>query len=143
MVQVNTGWIGAATDTTRIAEGEQAIMDEAISLYLPVVLVADNGFPKLYHPSSHRIHLCAEGKLLIVTPWLYSYRSKKESISAAYCKTMNCVVQSLCRLKDTWWKWGEENKPKQKNYRFVWFCPHLFVSLQSECVTTHQKQIIN
>ena len=41
---------------------------------------------------------------LQVTPWLYNYRPKKESISVACCKTMNCVVQSLCRLKDSWWK---------------------------------------
>ena len=95
---------GAVLVSARIAEGEQAIMDEAISHSLPVVLVADNGFPELYHPSSHRIHLCAEGRLLIVTPWLYNYRPKKESISVAYCKTMNCVVQSLCRLKNSWWK---------------------------------------
>ena len=95
---------GAVLVSARIAEGEQTIMDEAISLSLPVVLVADNGFPQLYHPSSHRIQLCAAGRLLLVTPWLYCYRPKKESVSVAYCKTMNCVVQSLCRLKDSWWK---------------------------------------
>ena len=95
---------GAVLVSARIAEGEQAIMDEAISLSLPVVLVADNGFPEIYHPSAHRIKLCAEGRQLIVAPWRYCYRSKKDSISVAYCKTMNCIVQSLCRMKDSWWK---------------------------------------
>ena len=95
---------GAILVSARIAEGERDIIDEAVSLSLPVILIADNGFPEIYHPSSHRIKLCAEGRQLIVTPWRYCYRSKKESISVVYCKTMNCIVQSLCRLKDSWWK---------------------------------------
>ena len=95
---------GAILVSARIAKGEQTIMDEAVSLSLPVILVADNGFPEIYHPSSRRLVLCAEGRLLIVTPWLYCYRSKNDSVSVAYCKTMNCIVQSLCRTKDCWWK---------------------------------------
>ena len=43
-------------------------------------------------------------KLLIVTPWRYIYRHTHEPISVAECKTMNCVVQAMCRTKDSWWK---------------------------------------
>ena len=27
-----------------------------------------------------------------------------DTISVAECKTMNCIVQAICRTKDSWWK---------------------------------------
>ena len=95
---------GAVLVSARIARGEQDIIDEAISRGYPVILIADNGFPAIYHPSERRIALCADGQLLIVTPWKYNYRRVDETISVAECKTMNCIAQALCRLKDDWWK---------------------------------------
>lgn len=41
---------------------------------------------------------------LLVSPWHYRYRPKGEAITVAECKTMNCLTQALCRLKDSWWK---------------------------------------
>ena len=90
--------------SARIAKGEQAIMDEVVNRGFPVILIADNGFPEVYHPSTERIERCAEGRLLIVTPWKYHYRGKDEGISVVECKTMNCVAQALCRKSDDWWK---------------------------------------
>ena len=69
----------------------------------PVVVIADNGFPEVYHPSEEKQTLCAAGKLLLLTPWKYHYRQHDEGITVAECKTMNCVSQALCRLKDDWW----------------------------------------
>lgn len=95
---------GAVLVSARIAKEEQAIMDEAMKAGATVILIHDNGFPERYHPSMERLQLCAEGRLLIVTPWCYHYRPQKEGISQPECKTMNCVAQALCRLKDSWWK---------------------------------------
>lgn len=47
---------------------------------------------------------CAEGRLLIVTPWVYHYRRKDEGITVMECKAMNCIAQALCRMSDDWWK---------------------------------------
>jgi hypothetical protein len=95
---------GAVLVSARIAKGEQAIMDEAVSLRYPVVLVVDNGFPEVYHPSERRVQLCADNRLLLVSPWRYRYWPVGASIGAVECKTMNGVVQSLCRMKDSWWE---------------------------------------
>ena len=95
---------GAILVSARIAKGEQTIIDSAISQGFPVVTVEDNGFSSLYHPSEHRMDLCLANKLLIVTPWQYVYRRVDDTISVAECKTMNCVVQAICRTKDSWWK---------------------------------------
>ena len=98
---------GAVMVSARIAEGEQIIMDEVIALGFPVVLILDNGMPEIYHPSESRIEQCLAERLLIVTPWQYHYRLADEAISVVECKSMNCVVQALCRMKDDWWKQDE------------------------------------
>lgn len=95
---------GAVLVSARIAKGEQEIIDTAIQQGFPVITIEDNGLPDLYHPSERRIDLCVTNKLLIVTPWRYIYRHTHEPISVAECKTMNCIVQALCRTKDSWWK---------------------------------------
>ncbi len=95
---------GAILVSARIAKGEQEIIDTAIQQGFPVITIEDNGLTDLYHPSERRIDLCATNKLLIVTPWRYIYRHTHEPISVAECKTMNCIVQALCRTKDSWWK---------------------------------------
>ena len=95
---------GAVLVSPRIAKGEQAIIDDAVAHGYPVILIADNGIPAVYHPSTDRLDLCADGRLLMVTPWVYEYRKKDDPITVAFCKTMNCVAQALCRTKDTWWQ---------------------------------------
>jgi hypothetical protein len=95
---------GAVLVGTRIAPKEREIMDEAVNHGFPVITLHDNGFADRYHPSADRLDLCAEGRLLIVSPWAYQYRGKNEQVTVLFCKTMNCVVQALCRTRDDWWQ---------------------------------------
>lgn len=95
---------GAVLVSARISPGEQDIMNAAMAEGFPVINIEDNGMPELYHPSERRMAQCAENKLLIVTPWVYLYRTAEESITVAACKVMNCIAQALCRQKDDWWK---------------------------------------
>lgn len=95
---------GAVLVSPRIAPGEQAIIDATANHGFPVILVADNGFPTIYHPSTERIALCGEGRLLLITPWQYQYRGKNEQVTVPFCKAMNCVAQAPCKTKDSWWK---------------------------------------
>ena len=95
---------GAVLVSARIAQGEQDIMDTAIAQGYPIVRIADNGFPDIYHPSTAQLALCVQGKLLLVSPWQYHYRRKDDPITVLYCKAMNCVAQAVCRMKDSWWK---------------------------------------
>ena len=100
---------GAVLVSSRIAKGEQLIIDEAVNRGFATIIIADNGFPEVWHPSEERIARCSEGRLLIVTPWQYHYRHKDEDISVAECKTMNCIAQALCRTRDDWWKKKVQN----------------------------------
>ena len=95
---------GAVMVSARIAQREQAMMAAVQEKAYPVVLIADNGFPEIYHPSEEMQDLCAAGRLLLLSPWKYRYRKAEERITVAECKTMNCISQAVCRLKDDWWK---------------------------------------
>ena len=90
--------------SARIAKREQIIMAAVQKRAYPVVLIADNGFPEIFHPSEEKQTLCASGRLLLLTPWKYHYRKADEGITVAECKTMNCITQAVCRLRDDWWK---------------------------------------
>ncbi|MBR1548390.1 MAG: helix-turn-helix domain-containing protein [Prevotella sp.] len=95
---------GAVLVSARIAEGERDIINTAIDEGFPVVTIEDNGLAKRYHPSEQRSNRCANGQMLIASPWKYAYRHADDGISVAECKTMNCIVQAICRTKDSWWK---------------------------------------
>jgi len=95
---------GAILVSARIAKGEQEIVDEVIAQGHSVILITDNGFPEIFHPSEARLQLCTANRLLLLTPWNYQYRPANEEITVVQCKTMNCIAQALCRTKDDWWK---------------------------------------
>lgn len=97
---------GAVLVSAHISKGEQEIINSVMEEGWPVINIDDHGIPEMYHPSERRMALCAERKLLIVTPWQYHFRRPNEVITVAECKTMNCLAQALCRRKDDWWKNG-------------------------------------
>lgn len=102
---------GAVLVSARIAKGEQAIIDEALSRGFAAITIADNGLPDRYHPSAGRLAPCAADRLLIVTPWRYQYRPKGDAIHVQRCKAMNCLAQALCRTPDTWWQHSASQRP--------------------------------
>ena len=95
---------GAVLVSARIAKGEQEILDTTLRSGYPVIRIVDNGFPEIYHPSADFIDDCAASLLLLLTPWNYRFRAHDENVSVPFCKTMNCVVQAICRMKDDWWR---------------------------------------
>ena len=95
---------GAVLVSACISPREREIINEIENHGFPVITIHDNGFTDRYHPSEQRLDLCAKGRLLIVSPWAYQYRGKNEQVTVLFCKTMNCVVQALCRTRDDWWQ---------------------------------------
>ena len=95
---------GAVLVSARISKGEQEIMDAVLLRGYPIIRIEDNGFPEIYHPSADRMDRCAAGQQLLIAPWIYQYRTREDSISVPFCKTMNCVAQAICKMRDDWWK---------------------------------------
>ena len=95
---------GAVLVSARISKGEQEIMDAVLLRGYPIIRIEDNGFPEIYHPSADRMDRCAAGQQLLIAPWSYQYRTREDNISVPFCKTMNCVAQAICKMRDDWWK---------------------------------------
>ena len=95
---------GTVLVSARISKGEQEIMDAVLLRGYPIIRIEDNGFPEIYHPSADRMDRCAAGQQLLIAPWSYQYRTREDSISVPFCKTMNCVAQAICKMRDDWWK---------------------------------------
>ena len=95
---------GAVLVSARISKGEQEIMDAVLLRGYPIIRIEDNGFPEIYHPSADRMDRCAAGQQLLIAPWSYQYRTREDSIIVPFCKTMNCVAQAICKMRDDWWK---------------------------------------
>ena len=95
---------GAVLVSARISKGEQEIMDAVLLRGYPIIRIEDNGFPEIYHPSADRMDRCAAGQQLLIAPWSYQYRTREDNISVLFCKTMNCVAQAICKMRDDWWK---------------------------------------
>ena len=95
---------GAVLVSASISPKEREIITDTVNHGFPVITIHDNGFPDRFHPSAERQALCAEGRLLLVSPWQYQYRGKNEQVTVPFSKAMNCVAQALCRTKDTWWQ---------------------------------------
>ncbi len=95
---------GAVLVSARISKGEQEIIDAVLLRGYPIIRIEDNGFPEIYHPSADRMDRCAAGQQLLIAPWSYQYRTREDSISVPFCKTMNCVAQAICKMRDDWWK---------------------------------------
>ncbi len=78
-----------------ISPGEKeiahAIMDEE---YGSLVLVKADGFPPLYKPPGKYFDLCAQGRLLVLSPFVSTGR--KETLTRQRCLQMNRWVAEMC-----------------------------------------------
>lgn len=60
------------------ADAPRTALTRVVNRGFATITIHDNGFSDRYHPSEERLGLCAEGRLLLVTPWVYQYRGKEE-----------------------------------------------------------------
>ena len=60
----------------------------------PFISLADNGFRDYYKPADTLFDACAEGRLLILSPWPYD--AGKRHISRTDCVTLNRLAEEIC-----------------------------------------------
>ncbi|MFZ4397098.1 MAG: hypothetical protein ACOYOU_15900 [Kiritimatiellia bacterium] len=65
-------------------------MDQAFG---SLILINPNGFP-LYKPSGVYFDLCAQGRLLVLSPFVHTGR--KEPLTRERCLQMNRWVEEIC-----------------------------------------------
>ena len=77
-----------------ISQDEKQVMAVLLQERHPFVLLTDNGFHDYYKPADLLFDACAEGRLLILSPW--SHDGGKRRISRADCVALNTMAEEIC-----------------------------------------------
>ena len=82
-----------------ISPQEKLVMQVLLDEQRPFILLADNGFREYYKPSDNLFDACAEGRLLILSPWQYD--AGKRHISRADCQALNAMAEEIAAWGNT------------------------------------------
>jgi hypothetical protein len=58
-----------------------------------VIVLKRDGFGPLYKPNGRYFDLCAEGRVLILSP--YAFTGRKEALTRAQCLEMNAMAVTI------------------------------------------------
>ena len=84
---------GGVLVSAAISTKEKEIMREAMDRGYNIILLRENGFPKLYKPSGEAFDACAKGRLLQISPWDFHY--EKRVITRAQCLYLNAMAEKI------------------------------------------------
>ena len=85
---------GAILVSPSISPGEKAIMRAAFDAGFPLILLQENGFTGMTKPAGSRFDACAEGRLLILSPW--EHHNQRLNISRGQCLSLNEMAKAIC-----------------------------------------------
>ncbi len=84
---------GGVLVSAAIAQKEKEVMREAMNRGYKIILLRENGFPKLYKPSGESFDACAAGLLLQISPW--EYHTEKKVITREQCLYLNAMAGKI------------------------------------------------
>lgn len=84
---------GAVLVSPAISPGEKAITRAAFDEGLPMIVLLDNGLDPMSKPSGERFRACAEGRLLLLSP--FPHRNNRVTISRATCEKLNALAWDI------------------------------------------------
>jgi len=84
---------GGVLVSAAISPKEKEVLREAMNRGYRIILLRENGFPKLYKPSGESFNACSEGLLLQISPW--EYHMEKKTITRAQCLELNAMAESI------------------------------------------------
>lgn len=88
-------WRGAVLVSTFISPGEKEIAHAVMKLeYGTLILIRADGFPPLYKPAGAYFDLCAQGRLLVLSP--FAHTGRKQDLTRDRCLRMNRWVVDIC-----------------------------------------------
>lgn len=85
---------GAVLVSPAISPGEKAVMRAAFNAGMPLIVLQENGFTPLTKPNGEMFDACAEGRLLLLSPW--EHHNDRRKITAAQCQALNLMATALC-----------------------------------------------
>lgn len=85
---------GAVLVSPAISPGEKRVMRAAFDAALPTIVIMENGFTPLSKPHGEQFDACAQGRLLMLSPW--EHHNERQRLTAAQCTQMNLLALEIC-----------------------------------------------
>ena len=86
---------GAVLVSPSISPGEKTVMRAAFDAGFPLIILQENGFTEMTKPAGSRFDACAEGRLLILSPW--EHHNQRMNISRGQCLSLNEMARCVCQ----------------------------------------------
>lgn len=86
---------GAVLVSPSISPGEKAVMRAAFDAGFPLIILQENGFTEMTKPAGSRFDACAEGRLLILSPW--EHHNQRMNVSRGQCLSLNEMARCVCQ----------------------------------------------
>lgn len=94
-VVLEQAWRGTVMVSPFISPGEQKIAHAVMEQeYGSLILLRPEGFPPLYKPGGAYFDLCAQGRLLVLSP--FPYAGRKQPLTRERCLEMNRLCVEMC-----------------------------------------------
>ncbi len=90
---------GAILISPSISPGEKQVMRKAFEAKMPIIVIMENGFTPLSKPKGEQFDACAEGRLLMLSPW--EHHHERKTLTAYQCQQMNMMAMELCNNETT------------------------------------------
>lgn len=96
--QLKAQWLalgenGGVLVSAAIAPREKEVMREAMDRGYLLILLRENGFPRLYKPAGEAFTACSEERLLQISPW--DYHMQRKIISRDQCLQLNRLAEEI------------------------------------------------
>ena len=85
---------GTVLVSAAISPGEKQVMRAAFDEELPLIILLENGLHPLQKPSGERFLACAQGRLLLLSP--FPHHNERILITRAVCETLNGLAWDIC-----------------------------------------------
>ena len=84
---------GGVLVSAAISPKEKGVLREAMNRGYNIILLRENGFPKLYKPTGEAFDACAAGRLLQISPW--EFHMERKVITRAQCLHLNALAERI------------------------------------------------
>lgn len=90
---LSCGERGGVLVSAAVSPKEKEVLREAMNRGYNIILLRENGFPKLYKPSGEAFDACAKGVLLQISPWEFHY--ERRVITREQCLHLNAMAERI------------------------------------------------
>lgn len=89
---------GTVLVSPAISPGEKRVMRAAFNAGFPTIVIMENGFSQISKPHGEQFYACAEGRLLMLSPW--EHHNEKQKLTSGQCMQMNLMALEISEGKE-------------------------------------------